>query len=381
MIPSAVRVRPLWAAVAFVAASWVAVSTQEPTAPSPGSGTLVVGSFPDHFSIIDEATSTFIGKIPFTSGIPRRTSLSADRTRFYTIEADMEKVEIVDIASRSTVDVLTLSQGNRKVRIRTADPDPRHRYVMMVTRAATKLVDRFEIGPAELVQYDIAAKKVVRTIPWPNGEERETANIRFSPDGKWMYLFSEQDILVYDTEDDFKQVDKWELSKPQEGGMGRLQQGAADVINDEPGFYTALFTTQDPVQNRRVMGIGRVNLAAKTVEFSALGPSTQVGFTMAPGRKVAFGLLSEIGRYEFWKFDLEAKRVAERVEFKGRPRMSLKTSSNGQVLYIYNAGYTNDMWDAKTFKYIKSIYLPGDFTTDLFVFPGKLPVTTTTTSQ
>jgi hypothetical protein len=131
------------------------------------------------------------------------------------------------------------------------------------------------------------------------------------------------------------------------------------------------------VQNRRVMGIGRVNLAAKTVEFTALGPATGVGFTMTPDRKYAYGLFNEIGRYEFWKFDLTSKRVVERHEFKGRPRMSLRTSSNGKVLYIYNAGETIDLYDAATYKYMKTIHLPGDFTTELFVFPGKTPATTT----
>jgi hypothetical protein len=92
---------------------------------------------------------------------------------------------------------------------------------------------------------------------------------------------------------------------------------------------------------------------------------------MAPGRKVAYGLFNEIGRYEFWKFDLESKRVAERTEFKGRPRMSLRTSSNGKVLYVYNAGETIDLYDASTYKYMKTIHLPGDHTTELFVFPGR----------
>jgi hypothetical protein len=212
-------------------------------------------------------------------------------------------------------------------------------------------------------------------MPWPNDEERENANIQFSPDGKLMYLFSEQDILIYQTTD-FKQIDKWELSKPQEEGLARFQAGSLDTANDDPGFYTGIFTVEDPVQHRRIMGIGRVNLAAKTVDFSALGPASNVGFTMAPGRKVAYGLSNEIGKYEFWKFDLASKRVAERVEFKGRPRMSLRTSSNGKVLYIYNAGNTIDLYDATTYKYMKTIELPGDHTTDLFVFPGK-PANTT----
>ena len=373
------RLRVACIALAVFALLRVPVSTQTaPATTSPGNGTLIVGSFPNQFSIIDEATSTIIGKIPFKSGIPRRTALSADKTRFYTIEADFETVEIIDLKSRSTIDTFTLSQGNKKVRIRSAEPDPKGRFLILVARPATKLIDRFEIGPSEIMQFDLASRKVVRTIPWPNGEERENANVQFSPDGAYMYMFSEQDILVYDTTD-FRQVDRWELALASDNGMGRFQPGASDMANDEPGFYTGLFTVQDPVQNRRIMGIARVNLTKKSVEFSALGPATQVGFTLAPGRKIAYGLMSEIGKYEFWKFDLAGKRVAERVEFKGRPRMSLKVSSNGKVLYIWNAGETIDLYDAATYKYLKTINLPGDHTTELFVFPGP-PTAVTTTS-
>src|SRR6185295_10091273 len=137
-----------------------------------GNGTLIVGTYPDKFWIIDESTEKVVGSIPFKSGIPRRTTLSRDRKRFYTIEAGMEKIEIIDIATRSTVDTFTLSEGNKKVRIRSIEPDPLHRFVMLLTASATKLSDRFEIGSPTLMQYDLKEKKVVRTIPWPNGEER-----------------------------------------------------------------------------------------------------------------------------------------------------------------------------------------------------------------
>ena len=349
----------------------VRVAAQEPIA---GTGRLIIGTFPDKFWIIDEATASIVGTIPYESGIPRRTSMSKDRTRFYTVESMMEKVEVIDIASRRTVDKFTLSEGNKQVRIRSVEPDPQHRFVMMVIKSATKLVDRFEIGPPQLVQYDLAAHTITRVIPWPNGDERENANIQFSPDGSLMYLFSDQDVLIYETAG-FTQTDKWELSKPIEEGVGRLNFGSTDSVNDEPGFYTGIFNITDPVQGRRVMGIGRVNLAAKTVDFYTLGPAMGVGFAMAPNRKVAYGIMSEIGRYEFWKFDLEKKQLAARLEFQGRPRMSMKTSSNGRVLYIYNAGATIDLYDAETFKFIKAIQLEGDATTEMFVFPEAAPTT------
>ena len=335
---------------------------------SAGNGTLIIGSYPKQYWIIDEATEKIVGTIPFQSGIPRRTSLSFDRKRFYTIEAAMEKVEILDIAARKTIDTFTLSAGNKKVRIRSLEPDPLNRFVVMLTLTSTQLIDRFELSAPTLVQYDLATHKIVRTIAWPNNEERQNANILFAPDGKLMYLFTEQDVLIYETAN-FAQVDKWELSRPIEDGFGRIEFGPRDVLNDQPGFYTALFNVSDPVQHRRTMGIGRVNLAAKTVDFYTLGPSNPVSFTMAPDRKTGYGLYDDIGCYEFWKFDLEHRRLAGRTEFKGRPRMGLKTSSNGKVLYVYVAGNTIDLYDAETYQYIRTITLDGDMTTDLFVFP------------
>ena len=283
--------RKLAGALAVAVLAWhVPVHSADAPRVSAGNGTLIIGSYPKQFWIIDEATEKVVGSIPFQSGIPRRTSLSRDRKRFYTIEAGMEKVEIVDIAARKTIDTFSLSEGAKKVRIRSVEPDPLHRFVVMLTASATKLIDRFDIGAPTLVQYDLASHKVVRTIPWPNGEERQNANILFAPDGKLMYLFTDQDVLIYETST-FTQVDKWELSRPIEEGFGRLEFGSRDVMNDEPGFYTAVFNVSDPIQHRRTMGIGRVNLAAKSVEFYTLGPSSPVSFALAPGRKAAYGLL------------------------------------------------------------------------------------------
>ena len=64
---------------------------------------------------------------------------------------------------------------------------------------------------------------------------------------------------------------------------------------------------------------------------------------MAPDRKRGYGLLQQIGRYEFWAFDLEQKKLINRTEFAGRPRMALRVSSNGKLLYIYQAGATIDV--------------------------------------
>ena len=166
-------------------------------------------------------------------------------------------------------------------------------------------------------------------------------------------------------------MDKWELSRPIEDGFGRINFGALDDHNEEPGYFTGIFTVSDAVQNRRIMGIARVNLGQKSVEFYPLGPATGVSFTLAPGRKWGYGLHQEIGKYEFWYFDLANRRLGPRVEFPGRPRMSLKTSTNGKLLYIHGAGNTIDLYEASEFKYLRTISLDADMTTNLYVLPAK----------
>jgi hypothetical protein len=334
-----------------------------------GNGLLYLGGRPDRIFVIDEATEKVVDEIHCKTGTPTGLQLSDDRKRFYLRSLSFEDIEIIDIPSRKVMDTFRLSQGDKKVRFFGFAADPLNRFMVLLTKSSTKLPDRFQIDPPTLIQYDLKEHKVVRTIPWPKGEERQFAYLRFSPDGKLLYLFGE-DITVYETAE-FKQVDKWELSRPLEPGFGRINFNSVDDLNDELGFYTGLFNVQDAVDNRRIMGVARVNLQKKSVDFYALGPAAPVSFSLAPGRKWGYGLLDEIGKYEFWSFDLANRKLGSRVEFAGRPRMALKTSSNGKLLYIYEAGNTIDLYDAATFKYLRTITLDADMTTNLYVMAGR----------
>ena len=336
-----------------------------------GNGTLYIGGYPNLIWIIDEATEKVTGTIQTRSGIPRRMTLSRDLTRFYIIDATAERVEIVDIASRATLDTFTLTQGNKRVRISSLEPDPQHRYAILLSRTATKERDHVEIGASTLQQYDLKEHKVMRTIPWPDGQERDNANLMFSPDGKLLYFLGTE-ILIFETEN-FTQVDKWDLSNLEEG-LGQVSVslggfGGLDTVNDEAGYVTTTMTVEDPVQHRRMMGIARINLGKKDIEFYTLGPAGGVSFVLAPDRKHGYGLESSVDRYQFWTFDLDGRRVTSRAEFAGRPRMSLKTSSSGRLLYIYNAGNTIDLYDAATYRYLRTIALDGDITTQFYVVP------------
>jgi hypothetical protein len=359
----------LAAAIAALTCSAGVSAQKKPSALSGGTGTLYIGTYAGTILMIDEVTEKVAGEIKLKTGIPRSLSLSEDRTKFLALDSTLQQLEIVDIASRTSVESFTLSDANKRVRIRGVALDPLARFVILLTRTATKLIDRWEIGPSTMLQYDLSAKKVIRTIPWPKGEEREFMNVRFSPDGKLMYFFGD-DVLIYDTTD-FKEIDTWEISKPVEFGAGRLDFGSTDDFNEERGFFTGVFYMQDPVQKRRLMGIGRVNLAAKEIDFFTIGPMPQsrVSFALGPDRRKAYGLMQDIGRYEFWTFDLPGKKVQSRTEFQGRPRMDVSVSSNGKVLYVWNAGNTIDLYDAATYKYLRTITLAADTTTRMFVMP------------
>jgi hypothetical protein len=370
--------RKLWLlAVLLVCSASASTGAQKKTAAlNPGNGTMYVGTYAGNILILDEGSEKVVGEIKLKTGIPRSLSLSEDRTKFVVLDSTLQQVEIVDIASRSTIDSFTLSDVNKRVRIRGMAVDPLSRFVILLTRTATKMIDRWDIGPSTMLQYDLKAHKVMRTIPWPKGEEREFMSVRFSPDGKLMYFFGE-DVLIYDTTD-FHEVDTWEVSKPVEFGAGRLDFGSTDDFNEERGFFTGVFYMQDPVQKRRLMGIGRVNLAAKEIDFFTLGPAQpRMAFALAPDRKKAYGLLQDIGRYEFWTFDVPGRKIESRVEFRGRPRMDISVSTSGKLLYVWQAGNTIDLYDASNYKYQRTITLDADTTTRLFVIPPRGPSRTT----
>ena len=363
-----------WMMAAATAAIVAASLAAAPPKLAGGNGTLYIGGWPNKIFIVDEAAEKVTGSIDVATGDPTRMVMSHDRKRFYVVNAPGDSVEIIDVNARRSIDHFTLSDGRKKTRVRSLIPDALDRFVVMLVKTAEKKIDRFEISPPTLLVYDLKDHKITRTIPWPNNDEREFVNIMMSPDGKLLYFFAE-DVLIYDTTE-FKQVDKWELSRPIEEGLGRFDFGPRDITYEEPGFYSGIFNTQDPVQNRGIMGVARVNLTGKSMDFWPIGPSRPVSFSLAPDRKKAYGLLQEIGHYEFWTFDLEHHKLGPRTEFQGRPRMALRTSSNGKVLYIYQAGNTIDLYDAATYKYLRTITLDADMTTELFVVPAAAPAQT-----
>jgi hypothetical protein len=359
-------VRLLAAFAAAVAAALPAISEG---LVSGGNGTLYMTARPGRILIADEATFRTNGEIPLPKaqpGISYPLQLSQDKKRFLSFGVNLEEIEIVDIAARRVVDTVRLSEGSKKVRILNEGCGEHARFLALAVRPATKLIDRFEVGPKALVEYDLEKHQLGRTIPWPKGEEREAVGMLYSPDGKLLYVFAD-DVFVYDT-DTLEVVDKWELSRPIEAGFGRLELGDFDDVNEEPGFFTGLFTVDDPLEHRKLMGVARVDLAAKRVDFWTVGPAKEMRqFALAPGRKKAYAILSEVGNWELWTFDLVERRLEKRTPIAGRPRMSLAVSSNGKLLYIHGAGNTIDVFEAATHRLLRTVTLDAEVS-QLFVF-------------
>ncbi len=331
-----------------------------------GNGTIYVGTYARNILVLDEGTMRVRDTIKSSVGIPE-LSLSFDRKRLYVTDPGNEKLEIIDLDTKKTSGVFTLSRDSTKVRMWGFSLDPKERFVIMLVKAYTKKIDRYEVSKPTLLRYDLAKHAVTDTIPWPRGKEREGAQILFSPKGDLMYFFTTDDVLIYDT-NTMKEVDRWEISKTLfEEGLGRINFGFPYDVYEEPGFYTGLFRTNDPVNHRTQMGVARMDLANRQLDFYSLGPSQATSFRLSPDRKRAYGIHSEVGNYQFWTFDLDSRRVVGKTEFAGRPRMGLVVSSNGSQLYITTAGSTIDRYSTKDFNHLGQINLGADMTNVILV--------------
>jgi DNA-binding beta-propeller fold protein YncE len=206
-------------------------------------------------------------------------------------------------------------------------------------------------------------------VDFPDGKETENVGFQYSPDGKTLYFFTDDIIAV--NADTYEEVERWEISKPLEPGLGRASFGVGPGTYDRPGVATSLYRMTDPAQNRRLMGVAQVRLSEKKVDFFTVGDAQPLrGFALAPDGDFAYSLLSEVGRYEFWEFDLKNRKLARRHEVAGRPRMGIRASADGKKLYIFVAGNTIDVYDRATFQLLRTVTFDEDMTSTVVIAGG-----------
>lgn len=342
-----------------------------PPAAAQATATWYIGTYSYDILVWDEASEQVVDRIEIRHAVPNRMQASQDKSRLYVGEASGQNMEIVDIRSRQVIDEFTLSHDSVSVRIDGFAPHPSDDKLVLFVKRYTKHRDRYTVEGPFLLEYDLAAKQVTDTIPWPDGEPRDRVGFQYAPDGSRLYFFLD-DIVALDA-DTYEEVDRWKTSQPMEPGLGRARFGTTPGTYDEEGVATSLFRMTDPVENRDLMGIARVSLADHAVDFFTLGTDEPVGeLAVAPGGEKAYALYEEIGRYEFWEFDLVQKRVTRRKPFDGRPRMGLRVSADGRKLYIFIAGSTIDVYDVDTLELLRTVTFEEDMRPSV-VIPGPAP--------
>ncbi len=164
-----------------------------------------------------------------------------------------------------------------------------------------------------------------------------------------------------------------DLSLPAEAALGRFEVGPWDDSADATGTATGLFTQRDAVMGRELLVVGRIDLAARTVDTFPIGPvpeADSVSFTVSADHRRANILVARIGKHELWTIDLQAQRLVSRVEVPTRTRMQMRPSTNG-LFYIYEAGRTIEVYSADATRRLRTIALDSDMMYATFVIvPG-----------
>ena len=328
-----------------------------------------LGTYTNDILVWDEASEQVVDRIKTRHFIPTGLLLNEHKDRLYVIDATSENIEVVDLKSKKVTDEFTLSSGDTRVRIENFAARPDDRTALLFVKKYTLQRDRYLVEGPFILEYDMKAKQVTDTVKFPDGKEREGIGLQYSPDGKTLYFFTD-DIIAVNAET-YEEIERWEISKPLEPGLGRASFGVGPGTYDEPGVATSLYRMRDPAQNRNLMGVAWVRLAEKKVDFFTVGDAQSLrGFALAPGGEFAYSILSEVGRYEFWEFDLKNRKLARRHEFAGRPRMGIRASADGKKLYIFVAGNTIDVYDRATFELLRTVTFDEDMTSTVVIAVG-----------
>ena len=157
------------------------------------------GTYTKDLLVWDEASEQIVDRIEMRYNIPAAIVVNERKDRLYVRDATALHIEVVDLKKLEVVDEFTLSQGNVNVRIGNFAPHPSDQKAVMFVKRYTKLQDRYVVEGPFLLEYDLTNKTVSDTIPWPDGEERESISFRYSPDGATLYMFT-RDIIALDAD-------------------------------------------------------------------------------------------------------------------------------------------------------------------------------------
>ncbi len=321
---------------------------------------LLVGVWPNRLRFFDETTEEIVGEMHLRYGAVTNV-FGSDRTpdsrRFFFVTDRMEAVEVVDIASRKVVDEVKLSSPERRVRMYGAAPDAEGKVLYITVEAVGMEVDRFLPETVDVVRYDLESHRVLDSFPLPPSIEAPFLPplLRPAPDGKTLYVLS-QNIYVLDVET-HQIVDKIDLSKPRAPGYGAAGLGFAP-FEASPGVLYGIYRSPDPILNKPMFGITRVDLARREVTSFDVSTDLKVEwFTVSPDGKRAYA-----GMDDLVAVDLEARRMLVRREGveQGRQNTAMVVSSDGTKLFVGGVGPLIHVYDAGTLEPLRRIHAGGD---------------------
>jgi WD40 repeat protein len=361
----------------FLAVVFLAWSPAPARAGDAGQQLLYLATWPHQIVIFDATQEKVVDTIDLKTDVPGFLILSPDKKKLYLNTVKDNSIVTIDLATRKPASSFSLNSGNRNVRVMGLTPDPTGKYLYGLATVITKQIDHYDIDPPSFIVIDLAARKIIRTGEFPKDEDRSGvyADLRVSPDGKLLYLFSEN-ILVLDTTS-FHVVKKIDLAKPLNPGVENLSMDLLDDPNELPGKVTSVFHFSDPYVHRVVFGIGSIDLAKLSFDFSAVGPveaGRLMPLRLTPDRKIGYTVAINGSpgnrRCEFWAFDMPSRKLIREREFDGRNRFSFALSADGSKIFIYGAGYDIEVYDTKTLELRNKVVLPGDVTSNMIVMPA-----------
>jgi hypothetical protein len=340
--------------------------------PLAGGGTLFLGGYPNSILVVDESQGKVVDRIPLATGLPMTMRLSEDRKKIYVTTNDHSGIEVIDVATRKVVNQFVLNTATQHYRFNGGTPDPQDRVFYTVTTEIDKRPEHYDIGKPKYTVIDLAQQKIVKTVDVAPEDENGAGGgygrntFEISSDGKFLYQFRDKVVIL--SSDDFRVVDRIDLSKPDLPGMENVGFGARLDSIGEPGKHISLFNSADPIVHNRVFGIARFDLSTRDVNFNPIGPAPagMAGLQVTPDKKSAYTVIANgmhgNKRCEFWSFDLGTDHITKTVEVPCRTRFSFGMSSDGKKLYIYGAGYDIEVYDTATLKLERTWDLNNDVT-------------------
>ncbi len=345
------------------------------SAKPPAEELMYLATWPHTIRVIDVNKDKVVDSIVLPTDIARVLVLAPDRSKIYASTLRDNSIVTVDLKTRKILDCFTINTATDNNRLSGLTVDPTGKLLYSIVTTVTKKMDHYEVGDPKFVAIDLDQKKIVRSSPFPKDEFPGARSLmRVSPDGKSLYVFRQQ-ILVFNTTD-FKLEKKIELSNPvAPPGMDNLSLNVLDDPNEPPGKLMSIFNASDPYVHRDIFGIAEIDLSKQTFDLTPIGPAaTSIQpLMLTPDRKLGYTVAVN-GTHgdrvtEFWVFDMATKKLINKREFVGRTRLNFGISADGKKLLIYNAGFSIEVYDAKTLALEKTIDLEGDTTSNLIVMP------------